>query len=112
LKKFFLFFILVFSGYSQAGWQSGKIAKLLVHDNGAGSEKYDVRLEQTGSGSMIWCNTSKEWTALINNEASKMQFSMLLAAYMSGKSVQIDSDGSKDCPDGSRNRVRNVRFEQ
>ena len=92
------------------GWQSGKISKLLVHDNGSGSEKYDVRLEEFSSSGMTWCGASKEWTALINNEASKLQFSMLLSAYMSGKEIVIHSDSGKTCPDYARNRVRNVEL--
>lgn len=110
MKKIFLVFILVFSNYSNAGWQSGKITRLLVHDNGSGTEKYDVRLDENNSGDMVWCTASKEWTALINNEASKLQFSMLLAAYVSGKEVLIHSDDGKVCPDSARNRVRNVEL--
>lgn len=110
MKKISLTLFMVFSIEAVAGWQSGKIAKLLVHDNGGGTEKFDVLLSETGSGGMDWCGNTRGWTAMVSNDAAKLQYSMLLAAYMPKKEVIIHSDGSAVCPDTHRNRVRNVEL--
>jgi len=102
----FISFYFLPSSFCLAGSQTGIITKLVVHDNGAGSEKFDVKLLGVDTD-MPWCATTKEWTAFLGNEASKMQFSILLTAYTSGKPVTIQSDADKKCPDGGRNRIRN-----
>ncbi len=92
-----------------AGWQSGKVERLLVHDNDAGLEKFDVKLTQTSASQMTWCDPIEEWAALLDNEASKAQYSLLLSAMMAGKEIRLHSDSTTNCH-GERNRIRNVEI--
>ncbi len=94
---------------SFAGTQTGIIKQLVAHDNGNGIEKVDVELDGSFSN-MDWCSTRQQWTFILDSEIAKAQFSMLLAAYAAGVAVTIDSDGSKVCVYGDRNRLRNVRL--
>ncbi|TRY33408.1 hypothetical protein [Aliiglaciecola sp. M165] len=108
-KIILLLSALVFASNSFAGWQKGVITKILVHDNGGGVEKIDVRLSNTSVNNMEWCSSSNEWTIILASEASKIQTSLILSAYVSEKEITLHSDVSKNCPaDGNRNRVRNV----
>lgn len=109
MKYLSVLVLLLFSNIVNAGSQQGRVLALVVHDNGSGVEKLDVKLSGVGEN-IPWSSTGKEWTLYFNNEASKAQFAMLQAAYIADLEVQIDSDGTAVCPDGGRNRIRNVRY--
>jgi hypothetical protein len=57
---------------------------------------------------MDWCSTTNGWTAYFGGEATKLKFAILLSAQASGQSITIQTGTDKQCPDGARNRIRNV----
>jgi hypothetical protein len=81
-------FLVGISSSSYAGYQSGKITGLSVRSDGL----IWVVLEGTHTGKPA-CATGNYWMIKDeNSEYGKKQYSMILAAYLSGKIVYIDGD--------------------
>jgi len=91
---------------SFAGTATGLIDKFVVHHNGSDLHKYDVSLNGNAKDQPAECNNHEFWGDL-TTEAGRAQYSMLLAAVMAGRSVQID--GQSSCFHG-REAIRNVRL--
>jgi hypothetical protein len=106
--KIFGFLLATISASCIAGWQEGTVQQLLVHDSGASSGKFDLILENAVENEMSWCSSYQGWTGDLDNEGARAQYALLLAALMAGKKVMVYSDSTQNCPDGNRNRVRNV----
>ncbi len=107
-KILLLLFITLVPSLSKAGTQTGIITQILAHDDGGGNERVEIELD--GSSDIDWCSSVEQWAFVLDSELAKAQFSMLLAAYASGKSITINSDPAKTCVNSTRNRVRNVRL--
>lgn len=91
-----------------AGNQSGLITKLLVHYPGSGAGKFDIALDGPRAGTLpAGCDTIIEWTGDLTSQAAQAQYSMLLAARIAGKRVQID--GADSCM-GGREIILNTRL--
>ena len=95
--------------YSDQAFETGKVSWLLVHNSPdqtkVTDKKVDIRLE--GSKTRGFCGDA--WTILLSNKAAEAQYSMLLAAYMAGKTVKLTGNPSKLCV-GNREVVRNVEL--
>jgi hypothetical protein len=106
LKKLFITALLLLPIFSFAGSATGLIDKFVVHYNGSDIHKYDVSLKGNAIDQPSECNNHEFWGDL-TTEAGRAQYSLLLAAVMAERSVQID--GQSTCFQG-REAIRNVRL--
>lgn len=96
---------------AEQGVEVGRITKLLVHngpDQSPLSQRVLVHLDGDMSGGFC---PQKNWSVLLDNEATKAQYSLLLASYMAGKQVKIWGNPTEDC-DADYENVRNVEIIQ
>ena len=112
MKYFLLTLTLMMASqsYSQTASETGKISRMLVHNAPAQSSDMDKRVLIWLDGAMSggFCS-EKNWTIYLNNEAANAQYSLLLAAYMAGKTVKLSGNPSQICA-GSQEVVRNIEF--
>lgn len=90
--------------------QTGKITKLFVSNDTTGkadSQRVIVRLENDVPNGL--CPKKVFWQMLIENQAEKAQFDLLLASYMNGKQVKIWGNKDKQCIHKGE-RIRNVEI--
>ncbi len=69
------------------------------------SQRYFVRL--SGSTNEDDCSSDGFWFGYFDTEASKAQYSAILAASMSAKSIRLEASSSTDCTSGAL-LIRNV----
>ncbi len=95
-----------------ATYEEGTVTFLQIHntpdayvDNSARTnQRYFVRL----SGSIVDDECSNDyWFGYFDTEASKAQYSSILAASLSTKSIRLEASSSTDCNGGSL-LIRNV----
>lgn len=109
IKKFLTVSVMLFSSvaYSQQATQEGFITRLVVHNGDEGlNESQRVRVALSGEISTPLCS-SGEWALSLSNEASKAQYALLLASYMSGKAVSLAGNSTENCIVGYE-VIRNV----
>jgi hypothetical protein len=107
-----LLFVAVCSTASAAGpIEEGKISQFYVHQNPASpanglrsGQRFIVRLDGTVSDNTC---TSKTWTGFLDTDAGRAQYSALVAASMSGRSVKLQGTDPNVCESGNI-VVRNV----
>lgn len=95
---------------AEQAFETGRISWILVHNGASQSSDMDkrvlIRLDGTMSGGFC---TEKNWTILFNSKAAEAQYSMLLAAYIAGRSVRFSGHPSQVCG-GNQEVVRNIEF--
>lgn len=95
--------------FGEQAVEEGGISKILVHNNPLESdfsERIVVFLEANMKGGFC---AKKNWAIVLNNEAAKSQYAMLLSAYMANSSVKITGNLETDCVADYEN-VRNVEL--
>ena len=89
----------------------GEVTHLQVFKNPDSDTSYFIVQLDGSIGSNPCVDDGQTWAGTFDSEAEKAQYSALLAAYMSGKSVNLqgtsDEDSSNNCI-GSWVRIRNV----
>lgn len=103
--------LLLLAGFASAnqGQETGKITKLLVHNNPSGdsiSQRVVIFLDGQMNGG--FCNR-KDWSFVLKNDAARAQYSLLLASKMADREVKIVGNLSQDCIADYEN-VRNVEI--
>ena len=97
------------SVFAEQAVETGKVSWLLVHngpENISTSKRALINLAGDMSGGFC---TDKNWAIVLDNEAANAQYSLVLAAYMSGKSIKITGNSTAICS-GGQDVVRNVEF--
>ena len=112
MKHIFLVTLILMSSFANSGQatETGNITWLLIHNGATQTSDQDMRVLIRLDGAMSggFC-TEKNWVITLNSEAANAQYSLLLAAYISDKSVRITGHSSQFC-NGSQELVRNVEF--
>lgn len=103
-KSIAFLFISLTSTVAFSGTQTGEIVHLLVHWNGNQTSKFDVRLSGNADSQPEGCNGGR-FVGLLDTEAAKAQYSMVLAASIASKKVYIQGQGY--CS-GNQEVIRNV----
>lgn len=111
MRHVVLIIVLLFSpiAFGERAFEAGKINKILIHNNPSEdsiSERVVVYLDATMEGGFC---TKKNWAIVLNNEAAKAQYALLLASYLSGKKVKLSGNLESDCIAEYEN-VRNVEI--
>lgn len=112
MKYFILILSILLSVEAFAGAvQTGKITRLLVHNNASSTADSAQRvIIQLGSDiSNGLCSDKRYWGMYLKSEVERAQYSMLLASYMAGKTVKIWGNPEERCVN-SNERVRNVEI--
>ena len=94
---------------AQMAMETGMITKLLVHNAGSDPSGQRIIVALDGDLSNGFCRDQTYWSLLIDTEASKAQYALLLANYLAGKRVKIWGNPFEDCIAGSEN-IRNVEI--
>lgn len=106
-----LLIVLLFatSAYAQQALETGKVTKLMVHNDPITSEfSQRIRVHLSGDITNAFCPDGN-WVINLNNEAAKTQYSMLLSAYMADREVTITGNPSENCI-ANMELVRNVEL--
>ncbi len=109
--NYFSILLVVFSAsvFAEKAMETGNVSWLLVHngpENVATSKRVLINIEGEMAGGFC---TDKNWAIVFDNEAANAQYSLLLAAYMSGKKVKLTGNSTAVCS-GGQDIVRNIEF--
>ncbi len=81
-----------------SGTATGKIVNLLVHKqggNGAGVFMFEMDGSRAGAPACSTIANGKAWAMSLEQESGRAMYSLVLAAYSSGKTITVN--GSNTC---------------
>jgi hypothetical protein len=111
MNKFFILIICMFTANVYAGMPNeiGSITFFQIHkapdSKSSSNERFIVRL--SGSVSEPSCGNSSTWTGYLDSDAGRAQYSAILAASISGKSIKLQGTDPNSCL-SSNLLIRNV----
>ncbi|WKD49099.1 hypothetical protein [Microbulbifer spongiae] len=101
------------TAFADQGVETGKIITILVHHAtpvaGVESQRIAFTLDGTKTGGLCESNAKEEWLIYLDSEAGKAQYSTVLAAYMSDKTISVYGNLTAECYGGGE-VVRNIRL--
>ncbi len=112
MKYFVLISSMLFSLEAFSGAEhTGKITRLLVHNNASSTsdiaQRIIIKLDTSVPNGL--CSDKTYWGMYLKSDVEKAQYSMLLASYMAGKTVKLWGNPEERCVNNNE-RVRNVEI--